>query len=80
MRESMQRKEQSARRFGFPPNRIPFQKSEKIAEKDTGAFRRLMAGRITLEQCCAEIAFNNKLDEVTPNQLINELKIMGWIK
>lgn len=69
------------RRFlKFPEDRIPFVKgSEAIATKDQSIFQMYHDKQITLEMACKEIAENNYLDEVTPEQFLNEYRIIGYI-
>ena len=74
------RETQAKRSALFPPDRIAFRHAIDCAHADQMLFRHLISGRITLEECCAKVAKNNYLEVVTPEQLIHEMRIIGWIR
>lgn len=74
------RKTQAKRSALFPPDRIAFRHEIDCAHTDQMLFRHLIGGRITLEECCEKVAKNNYLEVVTPEQLLNEMRLIGWIR
>lgn len=64
----------------FPEDRIPFVRdNDMIAAMDQAIFQRYHDRQISLEMACKEIAKNNYLDMVTPEQFLNEYRIIGFI-
>lgn len=74
------REAQAKRSALFPSDRIAFRSAPDCAHTDQMLFRHLIGGRITLEECCEKVAKNNYLEVVTPEQLLNEMRIIGWIR
>lgn len=62
----------------FPIDRIPFLSSESIADLDRRTFRSYLRNEISLKRACEEIASHNYLEDVTPDQFLNEFAICGW--
>lgn len=62
----------------FPIDRIPFLSSESVADLDRHTFRSYLRNEISLKRACEEIASHNYLEDVTPDQFLNEFAICGW--
>ena len=62
----------------FPIDRIPFLSSESIADLARRTFRSYLRNEISLKRACEEIASHNYLEDVTPDQFLNEFAICGW--
>ena len=71
--------EQARRKLHYPSDRICFYSSQTAATEDQLNMRAYIQGEITLEMLCLRLAFNNYLDYVSKQQVLNELKIIGWI-
>lgn len=62
----------------FPIDRIPFLSSETAANMDRKIFRSYLRNEISIKRACEEVANNNYLEDVTPEQFLNEFAICGW--
>lgn len=71
------RSAQKERALSFPKDRIPFY--WRAAAEDQRTFMAIIERRMTLSEGCAAIARANFLDYVSEDQLINEMKICGWL-
>ena len=67
---------QEERQDMFPPDRIAFMSN--TADEDRQTFMAYKKRKISLIEACAQIAFHNHLDDVTPEQFLNEYHICGW--
>ena len=79
MSRKLIREEQAERWKKFPPDRICFAHSIESAHADMQCFRAYMAGQMPMRMLCAAVKQNNYLPEVTETQMLNELKIIGWL-
>ena len=70
--------DQRARTRNFPKDRICFFQSETAAKSDVAVFHKYINYQITKAQAMKEIAENNYLAEITEEQFINELRLLGW--
>ena len=70
--------DQRARSRNFPKDRICFFPSETAARSDVAVFNKYIEYKITKAQAMKEIAANNYLAEITEEQFINELILLGW--
>ena len=52
--------------------------SETAARSDVAVFNKYIEYKITKAQAMKEIAANNYLAEITEEQFINELILLGW--
>ena len=77
MSRKLIRDEQAERWKKFPPDRICFAHSMESANADMQCFRAYMAGQMPMTLLCLCIANNNYLPEVTEEQMMNELGIIG---
>jgi len=68
---------QAERRLVFPMDRIPFY--WRAADEDQRTFRAIIERRMTLAEGCVAVARANFLDYVSEAQLLNEMKICGWL-
>ena len=73
------REKQQMRQKSFPPDRICFAQHQSAADEDSRAMRQFIHGEISMPRLCRVIAKNNYLDYVTEEQMLNELKITGWL-
>lgn len=71
------RSAQKERALSFPKDRIPFHRA--AAAEDQRTFMAIVERRMTLSEGCAAIARANFLDYVSEAQLLNEMKICGWL-
>ena len=78
MRRSF-RQEQAEREKYYPVDRIPFLNNGLAHHLDKEAFQMYCEHRISLGDLCVMVARNNRLSDVTPTQMLNELRIIGWI-
>jgi len=62
----------------FPTDRIKFLRSNSAVQADTTAMRQFANRQLTLDGLCRCFAYNNKLDRVTPEQAVNELRLLGY--
>ena len=72
--------EQAVREQKYPSDRICFWSSESKADNDRDTFQRYVADQISEEEACERVARNNYLEMVTPAQLRNELKLLGYFR
>lgn len=71
---------QVERQEAFPPDRIAFlRRNWDAAGEDRKSFAMYMCGQIDLSRLCIEIAQHNRLDYVSEEQALNELKLIGWV-
>ena len=73
------RETQQLRQKKFPSDRICFAQHQSAADADARAMRQFIHGEISMPRLCREIAKNNYIDFVTEEQMVNELKITGWL-
>lgn len=59
--------------------RIKFKRSWAVAEDDGKYMQQYADGKISMNMLCRMIAFNNRLDEVTEEQMQYELKACGYV-
>ena len=62
----------------FPPDRIAFLNSDAVCDLDRKTFRAYLHNEISLKRACEEIAEHNYLEDVTPEQFLNEFALCGW--
>lgn len=79
MSRKLIKEEQEERRKKFPPDRICFAHSIESAHADMQCIKSYMAGQMPIRMLCAAVRQNNYLPEVTETQMLNELKIIGWL-
>lgn len=76
--------EQHKRKKKFPPDRIPFR--HQATSEDILAFTAYVEHDITLDELCANVAWNNFLEREYENGMIPEdvmmrtLMSIGWVK
>lgn len=79
MTRKLIRNEQHDRIDKFPPDRICFAHSIESANADRQCMKAYIDGQMPLRMLCNCVARNNYLLEVTETQMLNELKIIGWL-
>ena len=67
------------RMLKFPRDRIAFMKSNNAVQEDLKNFKLWAKGYIDLKALCQATARVNHLPRVSEEQMINELKITGWL-
>lgn len=73
-------KRQAERQKKYPKDRICFHPSEYVANRDIKNFRAFYHGDISIYDLCRITADSNYLRYVNETQMINELKMIGWIR
>ena len=69
---------QTRRAVGFPSNRIAFAPNdEATASKDRAAMEQFINGGMSFPELCETVRVNNRLAEVTAEQMLNELVLCG---
>lgn len=82
MRNGEIREAQIARLEKFPKDRIPFYRSNYAATEDQRNMRRYIHKEIGIETLCKLVEKANSLPEksISPETMINELRITGWLR
>lgn len=69
---------QRLRQKSYPKDRICFLSTDTAAKNDLTVFGKYDKGEITKWDAMRAIAKNNCLEEVTEEQFITELILLGW--
>lgn len=62
----------------YPKDRIAFYGSCWAVKLDKHCFEKYLRKEISLKHACLQMAINNYLPVVTPEQFLNELRICGY--
>jgi len=74
--------EQLIRLDKFPPDRIPFYNGDMAVAEDKNNIQLFMHKAIKIGTLCRRVEKSNFLPEFTisPEMMMNELRIIGWVK